>query len=569
MLPKLSVKIVSSLEKAFLDEKVADKQEKTSFLMYRNETLSFQLLCENLETEGKSTPFFALDVSGALSPYVAVREVISVPCHFPVFPTAHDEDHLRTAPGLYPDLLRSLHYQGYHGRKDGCFRMPQGQLRALWIDVAIPENAEIPADETELTFTVSCVGGAKEEGVVGSASAKIRVSSVKLPEQKTIHTEWCYTDCIAEAHHVKVFSEKHWQLIEKYMKVAVDNGINMILTPVFTPELDTYIGGERLTTQLVGITVNGDGSYSFDFSLLDRWIDLGERLGVKYYEIPHFFTQWGANHAPKFVAKVKGRTKKIFGWETDSMGAEYKAFLDAFLPALVSHLKERGVDKRCFYHISDEPKLADLERYLACKNLVAPHLEGYHIIDALSDFDFYRKGVLAKPAPAIQHSQPFLDEKILGLWVYYCNEKPVITGRNLSMPLSRTRILGVQLYHHQIEGFLHWGYNFYRNQYSYESVDIFGCTDGEYFQPCGDMCLVYPGTDGEVWESLRLNALREGMDDTRALELCESILGREATEALIHEGLETPLTFFEYPRNNTYLPSLHDRILLAIEQAQK
>lgn len=568
MFPNLSIKLISSLEKCFLDEKAQDKQEKTQFLMYRNEKLSFQLICENMETDGRNPPFFALDVDGALAPYVTVREVISLPSHFPVH-ADHDEDHLRTAPGLYPDLLRPLGYRGYYGHTEGCFRVLPGQLRALWIDLAIPENAEIPRDETALTFTVSCVRGNTDVCVVGSVSASIRVSSVRLPEQKTIHTEWFYTDCIAQAHHVKVFSEKHWNLIEKYMKTAVDHGINMILTPVFTPALDTYIGGERLTTQLVGIEVAEDGSYSFDFSLLDRWIDLGERLGVKYYEIPHFFTQWGANHAPKFVAKVKGRTKKIFGWETDSMGSEYKRFLDAFLPALVAHFKKRGVDKRCFYHISDEPKLADLERYLACKNLVAPHLKGYHIIDALSDFDFYKKGVLAKPAPAIHHITPFLEEKIPGLWAYYCNEKPVTTGRNFTMSLARTRILGVQLYHHNIEGFLHWGYNFYNNRNSYETVDIFGCTDGEYFQPSGDMCLVYPGSDGEVWGSLRLNAMREAMDDIRALELYESVFGREATEALINDGLSEPLTFFVYPKNSTYLLTLHDRVLLAIEKAQK
>jgi len=32
------------------------------------------------------------------------------------------------------------------------------------------------------------------------------------------------------------------------LRVAVKSGINMILTPVFTPALDTYIGGERPTT---------------------------------------------------------------------------------------------------------------------------------------------------------------------------------------------------------------------------------------------------------------------------------------------------------------------------------
>ena len=47
----------------------------------------------------------------------------------------------------------------------------------------------------------------------------------------------------------------------------------MILTPIFTPPLDTAVGGERRTVQLVGITKTGS-EYSFDFTLLERWINL-------------------------------------------------------------------------------------------------------------------------------------------------------------------------------------------------------------------------------------------------------------------------------------------------------
>jgi hypothetical protein len=68
---------------------------------------------------------------------------------------------------------------------------------------------------------------------------------------------------------------------------------------------------------------------------------------------------------------------------------------------------------------------------------------------------------------------------------------------------------------------------------------------------------------------MRLNALREAMDDVRALELAESVLGREAAIALVQDGLEKPLTFFEYPKEGEYLLNLRDRILLAVEEKLK
>jgi hypothetical protein len=356
-------------------------------------------------------------------------------------------------------------------------------------------------------------------------------------------------------------------VIESFIRVAVENGINMILTPIFTPELDTYIGGERLTTQLVDITREMDGTYTFGFEKLDRWLEICGRVGVEYFEIPAFFTQWGAKNAPKIMAKVNGEEKRIFGWETDALGEEYAEFLGAFIPAFLSYMKEKGLDKRCYFHVSDEPKLEQIEHYRACKELIGQHLAEYPIIDALSDYSFYETGILEKPVPFIGHLQPFLDGKVKGLWTYYCGNGggKTITNRLFAMPLARTRILGVQLYLYRIEGFLHWGYNFYNNCRSYDAVNPFLCTDGAYWAASGDCFLVYPGDGEEAWESIRLNAMREAMDDLRALELCESLLGREVTEKLILEGTDGELTYDHYPREASYLLNLREKVALAIE----
>ena len=116
-----------------------------------------------------------------------------------------------------------------------------------------------------------------------SVTAKIEIIDAQLPEQTLKFTEWFYTDCLANYYDVPVWSEEHWAIIERFAAMAVKNGINMLLTPVFTPELDTYEGGERLTTQLVGINKNGE-RYTYSWRLLDRWIDMCDRVGIKYFE---------------------------------------------------------------------------------------------------------------------------------------------------------------------------------------------------------------------------------------------------------------------------------------------
>ena len=148
----------------------------------------------------------------------------------------------------------------------------------------------------------------------------------------------------------------------------------MILTPLFTPPLDTKVGGERPAMQLIDVTIEG-GKYIFGFQKLKKWIDMCISCKIKYFEMSHLFTQWGAKHAPKIIAKKDGEQEKIFGWDTDASGPEYKGFLDEFLPKLTQKLEEWGISKRCFFHISDEPKPEDIESYNAAKQIVAKHLK--------------------------------------------------------------------------------------------------------------------------------------------------------------------------------------------------
>ena len=102
-----------------------------------------------------------------------------------------------------------------------------------------------------------------------------------------------------------------------------------------------------------------------------------------------------------------------------------------------------------------------------------------------------------------------------------------VSNRFMAMPSARTRILGVQLYLYKISGFLHWGFNFYNSQYSIKHINPYAVTDaGEAF-PSGDAFLVYPGEGGVPEESIRLMLMQQVMQDVRAFELLESLVGRE------------------------------------------
>ncbi len=183
------------------------------------------------------------------------------------------------------------------------------------------------------------------------------------------------------------------------------------------------------------------------------------------------------------------------------------------------------------------------------------------ILDALSDFEFYRLGLAECPVVASDHLEPFLEAGVADLWTYYCCVQGVdVSNRFFAMPSRRNRILGVQLYLYRMQGFLQWGYNFYNTRFSLRHIDPFAVTDsGESF-PSGDAFLVYPGPEGQPFSSIRLEVLRDAMEDLRALEALEQYTSREYVEELVRETAGMDLTFKEYPREHDFLFRLRKRV---------
>ena len=376
------------MEKCFLDSSITEYPELTHLSALKNERISFQFLYTD-DTVDTSIPYRAnsynLQIEGIEEGLVSVRRVESVPVTIPSLNEGGDGNFLRTAPGLYPDPLFPLH-QG------GIFVM-RGQLQSLWVEIDLGEH--LPAGE--YTVTLKLADGQKE--VHAENSLTLTVIDALLPPQEMILTQWFHCDCLATYYNVEPWSEEHWRIVENFAATAAKNGINMLLTPVHTPPLDTAVGKERKTVQLVDVFVE-NGEYSFNFDKLDRWIEMCNRVGIRYFEIAHLFTQWGAQRAPKIEACVEGEYKRIFGWETDSTSEEYTTYLRAFLTAFLAHMKARGDDKRCYFHISDEPQSEHLEKYRYAKEIVAPIVGEEKILDALKsspDFSEDTLKVYVKP----------------------------------------------------------------------------------------------------------------------------------------------------------------------------
>lgn len=532
---------LSSLSKVFPDEELKDKSF-TRASAFRNETYSFQVAYKS--------KYLLRDISVNVNSSglggVSIRTVGLAPSELPCY-NDPDDYILRSTPGLYPDPLFVI------DSKEGIYAFPN-QWRSLWITVEIAEDALVGNYPIEISFL-------NESGELLSQEIfNLEVISAVLPEQKLIRTEWFYTDCLATWYDVEAFSQGHWELIGKYLENAVKHGINMILTPIFTPALETAVGHERPTMQLIGIKKQGN-QYSFDFEKLDKWIDLCLDRGVQYFEIAHLFTQWGAKNAPKIIAEEAGENKQIFGWDTNAFGLEYKQFLSQLLPSLTDYFNSRHLQNRVYFHISDEPGLGDLEHYKALSKFVRSFIKDYPTMDALSNFEFYQSGAVMNPVPSNDAVDIFLENQVKDLWTYYCCAQTgnYVSNRFFYMPSQRNRVIGVQLYKYNLKGFLHWGYNHWYSGRSTKFLNPFTNTDANYSFPSGDAFLVYPGENGPV-DSIRHEVFREALQDLRTLQLLESLIGKEETLEFLEKDLKNPITFSEYPRDLTWSLSIREKI---------
>ena len=524
----IRIKFVSGLEKVFADGNFEDYAALPRLSLLRGERVGLQVVCEQTANEAGNnfSAILAPTLAGPLAKYATIRRVQHVPALLNGRATP-DSDYICRGPRLVPDILAPLSYRGR-------IVLPPYNLVSLYIEIDLPADAaEVGESTLTLTLTHGYMDPARRdpEPATYETAVTLEVIDAALPAPRLLFSQWFHSDCLAEYYGVEKWSDAHFEIIRKFAKTAKRNGFRMLYTPLISPPLDNVYDTRDL--QLADVTVTGDG-YAFGWEKLDRFIAIADEVGIEFLEIGHLFTQGGAACATKVMGERDGEYVRLFPKDTPCDDPEYTKFLRAMLTSFLGHMRSRGDDRRCYFHISDEPTEASLETYMRAKATVADLLAGYPLMDALSHYEFYESGAVAKPIVLMDHLQDFIDHNVKGLWTYNCLVPDHgYSNRFLAMTLPRNRSIFLMLYKFNIEGFLHWGYNFYNNAGSADGINPFLDTASGDMFPSGDAFSVYPGAGGEPLESLRLVTFHEALSDLRALALAESLTSREAVLALL------------------------------------
>lgn len=553
----VDVRLISALEKVVPETAELTAAEHCSDVAARGEIYSFQIAV-------RYDDYTMMRIESASELNTRIRVVKNVPVLYGG--SGCDTDVVNNnKPGLYPDLLDDPDF----GEQ---FRLVKNIWQCLWVTVYVGKDQRPGKYPIEIGLRNM---GTNE--IAATCKFELEVLDFELLPQTMSNYHWFHVDCLFDHYKVPCWSEEHWKIIENFARNAYDHGITMLYTPLWTPPLDTAVGHSRPSCQLLDITLDlATLTYSFNFDRLRRYIEMGQRIGFKEFGMSHIFTQWGAKACPKILATVVNAEKSIaterygaerewkkfvsdqytniFGWGMESTSQEYADFLKQLFPALLPVLREYGLGKdNCYFSLSDEPHIEHLETYSKCVELTRPLLEEFETIEALSNLDFYRNGLVKHPVPSISHIEEFKDT-VSPLWGYYCCGPEIsYPNRFIGMPSRRPRSFGMLAYIYDLAGFLHWGFNFYYSQYSWRAIDPFYTTDAGGAFPAGDAYLVYPGKYGDPLDSIRHEVFFAGLQDLRACRTLEKKIGREAVLKLLNEGAAEPVRMNSFPACDKFL----------------
>ena len=546
-IPAVDFKWTSSLEKIFFRPglEIAEYDHATAL---QGEVFSLQLAYKVPFNLNKPEWSVISDIADC----VEIRYTRSIIADY--FGEVVDKDNvIDDTPGLYPDLLSTLE----------SYRPAGNMWQTLWLTIRIPHELAAGKYTLQLKLKHETPYRPERKLDVVSPEFTLEVLPVHLPEADLKVTNWFYCDCICHYYDVEPWSDRFFEIVKNYFINMRKHGQNMIYVPMFTPPLDTFIGHERMTIQSIGVEEDAEGKLHFDFTRLERYIRLALECGMEYLEFSHMFTQWGAKFTPKIMVKLAdGKLVRRFGWDVEAASEAYRNFLAALMPELGRLLQKNNWLEIAYFHISDEPYESSLATYEFASKLFRANLPGARFIDALSRKEFFERGLVSIPVPSNNRLEEFRELDLPERWTYYCvSQWKDVPNMFVNMPSARNRILGLLLYVYNIEGFLHWGFNFYLSQYSLFPIDPYLDTTAGHGFPAGDAFKVYPGKDGVPEDSIRHEIFFEAVQDLAALQLWECSTNREEVLAFIAGecGGQLP-TMFEYPRSSEWLLEFRQKL---------
>ncbi len=416
-------------------------------------------------------------------------------------PKYRKADLIRPAPARFPDYLA----------EEKETSVEKGQYKAVFLTVKIPRDAEAGTYHGSVTVKT----GKGEE----SLPLRLTVYPLTLPDERHLMvTEW-YSTRFEKFHDIaSLDTERFYQMLGIYASNMAEHRQNVF----------------RVSLDLISSKLDEDGTLKFDFSRFDKWAEVFWNTGRMDLLETGFVARFGeGGWSSKEIVLRDFRVEKESAGQVIRVPG--KEFLPQFLPALESHLREKGWLDKTVFHIADEPSNHNVMSWREASQFVHQHAPALRRMDAIETTHCF--DTLEIWVPKLDYLATWYDtyEKARRqggeLWFYTVGifQKGSLPNKTVDVPLIESRIMHWLNYRFGLKGYLHWGFNSW--------------TDDPYNAPGqhrGDGWHVYPKKDGLI-NSLRWEQMRNGIQDYEYLWMLENKIER------IRSTLGQPLSIMIEP----------------------
>lgn len=366
--------------------------------------------------------------------------------------------------------------------------IPAGGYRPVWVTVTVPENAD-----PGLYKGIITVKGVNKQKLEFPVELNVLAATLPPPSDWSFCLDlWQHPWAVARYHRVKPFSKEHYALMRPLLKELAQAGQKTLTTSIVEKPwnqqtFDPY-------HSMIKHIKNADGSWSFDFSIFDEYVEFGASCGLDKQIHCYTMVTWG-----NMVSYTDGATGDRVTIKAVPGTAEHVAYWKPFLLAFEKHLKQKGWLGRT-YIAMDERGAAELRATMECIQKYAPGLKvsmaGNHPPSTFKGlvFDNYSQSIgQVNPAFLKEAQQRRKDGKITMFYICCGPRRP---NTFVFSPTAEQLWLGYYAAANRLDGFLRWAFDHWPRDPLYNTA--FGSW------PDGDTFLVYPGPRSSIrWESLR------------------------------------------------------------------
>lgn len=401
---------------------------------------------------------------------------------------------------LAPDMLDNLE----------CFDLEAKTVRPIWLTFNLPADAA--AGNYRGKAIIHALNQSPQEFEI-----ELEVVDQKLPppSEWLYHLDlWQHPSAVARVHGLELWSNAHFEKMRPLMQMLADAGQKVITTtlnkdPWNNQCYDPY-------ADMIIWTRNKDRSWSFDYTVFDRWVAFMTELGIDRMINCYSLLTW--NNQLHYHDMENGELVTV---ELKAQSKEYEELWGVFLKDFTRHLKEKGWLEKTNIAM-DERGPADMKAALGVLERYAPEL-GVSLADnhkSYQEYPWIRDICVGAGAKVSKEEIAARRAKGLITTYYVCCADKFPNMFTFS-PSAESVYAAWYAVACDFDGFLRWAYN------SWVENPL---TDSRFRTwPAGDTYMVYP----DARSSIRFERLVEGIQDSEKIRVLRKKYNEEGTpEAL-------------------------------------